>query len=288
MNRSIEHSTSPRRTIASVCTLIASVLVLAFVLSGAAYSAHDEVVRFRSGLSNSRSRPLTAKQLQTLLEGLRAKTGLMEMRFDEDGRLKLGDRAHIVGGSATARALVFAAVDSLHSFRLENHHQSPTIAFAQIESTEDFVDAAEIKHVVWDLRFDLHDFTVLRGGAEQLAAFDPALTLLHELGHGVLGLSDAVSKSDPLGGCERHVNQIRSELGLPERESYAPQSKLAVLPGNTAHSLQAELTFVRAEPGKRESKMKRFSLFFEVERVSLAVTTTPQSSQRGEMIVAMR
>src|SRR5205823_6263716 len=179
---------------------------------------------------------LTAKQLQTMLEGLRSKTGLMEMQFDADGALKLGDRTHIVGGSATARALVCAAVDSLDSFRLENYNQSPTVAFAQIASTEDYVDANEVKHVVWDLRFDFHDFTELRGGAELIAAFDPAMNLLHELGHGVLRLSDMVSKTDPLGECERHINQIRGELGLPERQQYAPQNKLAVTPGNTAQS----------------------------------------------------
>src|SRR5437016_8032401 len=99
MNRSTQHSTSWRRAIASLCTLIASVLVLSFTLSRAVSSAPDEVVRFRSGLSNSSQRPLTAKQLQTLLAGLRSKTGLVEMRFDEDGVLKLGDRTHIVGGS---------------------------------------------------------------------------------------------------------------------------------------------------------------------------------------------
>lgn len=288
MNRSSYYSTSRRRAMASVCTLIASVLVLAFAPSRAAYSAPDEVVRFRPGLCNSQSRPLTAKQLRTLLEGLRLKTGLMEMWFHENGVLKLGDRTHIGGGSATARALIFAAVDSLDSFRLENHQQSPTIAFAQIASTEDYVDAAEIKHVVWDLRFDFHDFTTLRGGAESLAAFDPAINLLHELGHSVLNLSDAVSQADPLGGCERHINQIRRELGLPERQSYTPQSKLAVTPGNTARSMQAELIFVRAESGKRESKIKMSSLSFDVERVQFLATATLQSGQRAEMVVAIR
>lgn len=288
MNRSIQHSTSRHRAMASVWTLIVSVMVIAFALSRAAYSMPSEVVRFRSGLCNSNHRPLTAKQLHTLLEGLRVKTGLIEMRFDENGSLKLGDRTHIVGGSATARALIFAAVDSLDSFRLENHNQSPTIAFAQIASTEDYVDAAEIKHVVWDLRFDFQDFTTLRGGAESLAAFDPAINLLHELGHGVLNLSDAVSKADPLGGCERHINQIRRELGLPERQSYAPQSKLAVTPGNTAQSVQAELIFVRAEAEKREGKMKISSLSFDVKRVLITTTANPQSDQHAEMVVAMR
>ena len=281
MTRSTQHVIPQHRLIASIFTLIASVMVPAFALSRAAYSAPD-VVRFRTGLSNSGSRPLTAKQLQSLLEGLRMKTGLMEMQFDETGLLRLGDRAHIVGGSATARALVFAAAESLDSFRLENHKQSPTIAFVQIEATEDFVDAAEIKHVIWNLRFDFQDFVQLRGGREVIATFDPAMNLLHELGHGVLKLSDAVSHADPLGECERHINQIRRELRLPERQSYAPENKLAVPPGNTAQSIQAEMIFVLKDPGKRENKSRSFSLSFEVERVLIAATATLRSGQRAK------
>ena len=219
---------------------------------------------FRSGIRNSACRPLTSKQRQALLEGLRQKTGLMEMQFDEYGVLQPGDRTRIEGGSPAARALILAAVDSPHSFRLENHENSPTVAFAKIESTEDYEDSAGIRHVVWEFRFDFRDFAELRGPAEAVAAFDPALQLMHELGHSVLGLHDPVNKDDELGDCERRVNLIRRELGLPLRQNYNAQSRMAMMPGSSVDSLKAEIFFVQSDDVTRS---KTYALYFNVETV---------------------
>src|SRR5689334_4044589 len=60
---------------------------------------------FRAGLRNSDSRPIATNHLQKLLTSLRQKTGLMDLNFDSDGFLDIGDRNHVEGGSATARAL---------------------------------------------------------------------------------------------------------------------------------------------------------------------------------------
>src|SRR5262245_11063750 len=49
--------------------------------------------RYRGGLRNSPGeRKLNAKQLDAVLTSLRDKTGLLEMRFDENGFLTLGDQ----------------------------------------------------------------------------------------------------------------------------------------------------------------------------------------------------
>jgi hypothetical protein len=55
-----------------------------------------------------------------------------------------------------------------------------------------------------------------------VTAFDPAITPLHELAHGVLHMQDAISASDPLGDCERYINKIRREMGQAERQNYLP------------------------------------------------------------------
>jgi hypothetical protein len=200
------------------------------------------------------------------------------MRFDEDGFLTLGDRTRIAGGSALARELVIAAVHGRDSFRLESHQQSPSVAFAGIRPTEDYVDGAGTKHEIWSLKLDFYDFAQLRGGAEALAAFDPAINLLHELGHGVLKLQDSISETDPLGDCERHNNRIRRELGLAERQNYEPRNQLAVTPESTAQCLLGEVVFVRTEVGKRDKKV---SLFFNTERVSMVMKARPQSVRRA-------
>lgn len=224
---------------------------------------------FRAGISNSTDRPLTNRQRQTLLEGLRRKTGLTEMRFDEDGILQPGDRTQISGGSAAARDLILAATDGSQSFRLENCDNSPTVAFVQIQSVEDYEDEAGIKHVIWDFRFDFRDFAELRGPAEAIAAFDPALQLMHELGHSVLRLHDPVGRDDEPGDCERHVNLIRRELGLPLRQNYNAKSRMAAMPGSSVDSLKAELIFVRADG---VTKRKTFALYFNAEIVLGAPT----------------
>jgi hypothetical protein len=212
----------------------------------------------------------------------------MEMRFDQNGSLNPGDRAHIEGGSATARALLFAAVDSPDCFLLENNERSPVVAFGQTEATTDYIDKAEIRHVVWTIMLDFHDFSELRGPAEAIKAFGPAMILLHELGHGVLRLHDPAGKEDPLGECERHINKIRRELGLPERESYYPQVELATIGHCQTSVPKATLIFVRAESGKDHDKTQSFALFFNVENVGIGVHGHGRSRHKEETMAACR
>src|SRR5262245_42508851 len=250
-----------------------------------AQSAPDAVRPFRAGLSNSKNRPLTARQLQKLLDGLRLRTGLMDMGFDEDGFLILGDRTRIVSGSATARALIFATVDGRDCFRLENHDHSPTVAFAQMRATADYEDAARVRHTVFDVEFDFHDFSELRGPAEALSAFDMTMVLLHELGHGVLGLRDTISENDPVGPCERHINRIRRELNLPERLSYNARATRTTMPGKTPECLRADIVYARAESGARDSRRKLFYMSFNAEKVS--VTNDDESRSLGGIAYRM-
>jgi hypothetical protein len=215
----------------------------------------------------------------------------MEMRFDRNGSLSLGDRAHIEGGSATARALLFAAVDSRDCFLLENNENSPLVAFGQIEATmdyTDYTDKAEIRHVVWTVMLDFQDFSELRGPADVIKAFGPAMILLHELGHGVLKLHDPGGKEDPLGECERHINQIRRELGLPERESYYPQVGLGTIGNSQASVPKATLIFVRAESGKDHDKTQWFALLFNVENVGIGAHGHGRSRYNRETMAAWR
>ncbi len=99
------------------------------------FGVQDGLSQFRSGVYVSQDRPPTKQQLKTLMDGLRFWTGLDKIAIDPGGKLSLGDRSRITGGSKTARELIVAAVDSQDSFKLERRDNSSTIAFAQIEST---------------------------------------------------------------------------------------------------------------------------------------------------------
>ena len=246
----------------------------------------SEPYRFRAGLRTSNELPLKPSELESLLNGLRFCTGFMELRFEESGQLYLGDRTHLDGGSNTARELLVAAVDSQDSFIVESRRHSPTIGFAEIEATDIYIDTMRLKHDVWRVRLDFSDFVYLRGPDKAVGSFGPAFVLLHELGHGVLKKRDLLTKVDKLGECERHVNLIRRELGLPERESYQSRGFMAVSPGSSAESLQAEFTFSMIDP--QSGKKKTFYVRFDVDRVCDVAKIRSLPPGRAEIFVAIR
>jgi hypothetical protein len=105
----VQHSA--KRSLGARCVQSAFMLALVSVLTLPGEAAAKDGLRFRSGLRNSAMRPLGERHLQTILKSLRDKTGLAEMRFDENGSLVVGDPAHFEGGSPVARELILAAID---------------------------------------------------------------------------------------------------------------------------------------------------------------------------------
>src|SRR5262245_20875478 len=77
-------------------------------------------LRYVGGLRNSvEHAKLNPKQLNLVLKGLKAKSGFLELHFDADGFLRIGDPTKFIGGSASARALLLAAVSSSQLVELE-------------------------------------------------------------------------------------------------------------------------------------------------------------------------
>ena len=253
------------RQATSVSPAVAFAVVLLVGALPSRASAADDLYPFRAGVHSSREHPLKQKQLQILLKELRFWTGLTEIGIDANEQLSLGDRSRVAGGSVTARALIIAAVGSQDSFILENRDHSPIIAFAQIAETDDYVDAAGHRHGGWQLRIDFSDFTNLRGDNASLASFDPAISMLHELAHGVLKLRDPISPEDQLGDCERHINRMRAELGLPERQNYYPRSRRVITIESPTEVLQGELTFLQRS--EQTQKKKTLLVTFNLHRV---------------------
>jgi hypothetical protein len=206
------------------------------------FAAEAQIYRFRSGLHLSRERPLSKKEQLLLERDLRTATGLEDLKFDQQGTLNPGGK-ELTTASTVARKLIEAVVVSDDSFTIESVPDSTSIAFAQIEATADYFDAAGKKHQAWNIRIDFADFKKLRGSEEVLRSFSPAMVLFHELGHGQLRLRDPVNALDPLGECETFVNQIRAELGLPLRMIYVPKGRFPFPTEFTARGEQAEFRF---------------------------------------------
>jgi hypothetical protein len=252
-------------------TLLTFTMTLLFVILSAPFifARPSDPLRYHGGIRNSQGpRKLNAKQQTIVLRSLREKTGLVELDFDEDGFLRAGDPTHFSGGSATARALLLAALESEQAFDLESHHCSLQVAFARIAAPISYhsnLTGASIDVIPVEL--DFGDFDRLRGDRQAISAFDLGIVMLHELAHGVLRLLDARTETDALGECEAHINQIRRELGLPERQHYI--ARLIELPRSTGGGSikHAELLFVRISLEQGRVRRKAFTLTWEAAQV---------------------
>jgi hypothetical protein len=283
-----DHNSSALHSICqSICARCAqAVLALALVCALAPLASSDPL-RYRPGLRNSAGKQrLSAQQLQIVLDSLRHKTGFLEMCFDEAGFLTLGDRARTAGGSATARALIIATVDGDQVFELESHDRSSQVSFARLAIGHIYDDdrtGARIEAT--PVQLDFADFAQLFGNREALAAFDPGLSVLHELGHGVLRLHDAVGDTTRLGECDEHVNRMRRELEMPERQHYSPRLKMISLAGSTY--VLAELLFVRTSNEAGRAKAENFYLRWDAKKVAI-INTVSSRGDRGATVAAAR
>ena len=226
----------------------AALALLFGALAGLA-SAQSHAAQPLTGVRNSSGwQRLSEKQLQQVRESLSQKSGFMELRFDHQGALTLGNRQRIAGGSATARALLIAAVDSENLYELESHERSADVAFARIhESADRFIGETGKRMTIFQVKIDFDDFNQLGGDREAKASFEIGIALMHELVHGVLKLQDPQDVNQ-IGECDAHVNQIRRELQLPERLYYVPGISVVQV-SDGRRIVSARLEFVERKSG---------------------------------------
>jgi len=266
------------------CVIAAAFAALYSIFSTPPATAGD-TFRYRGGLRNSLGvHKLNAKQLDAVLRSLRDKTGLIEMRFDENGFLTLGDQTKFSGGSAIARALLDAAVTMSKAVDLESHMYSSKVAFARLAEPlayRNFLSGAKID--VFPLEIDFSDFSKLRGDRPALAAFDLGFVILHELGHAALGLRDGAGDPQGPGECEAVINRIRRELNLPERQTYVAQAHTAASFTPTLGSTKlAELTFARAVEKDGRVQIEKFNLWWEAFIVGPITEAEDRGSKDGD------
>jgi len=244
-------------TLAAICLLT--------IFSVARAAQNDSVYRYRKGIHLSRERPLSKKELGRLINGIKSLTGFSAVKIDSNGDLTITDRSQFSGGSAIARDLFTAAIDGDESFTIESREHSAQIAFAQLDSVLRYSDGTGRSHEDWRIRIDFADFRELRGDEAAIASFDPGMAFMHELTHAVLRYRDPVDANDQLGDCERYLNRIRVELGLPVREHYYPKNRLAVVFGSLAEISQGTITFVQDDENPK--KQKSFFVSFDLNKV---------------------
>lgn len=250
------------------------IIVGLLTLADHAIAMNDKVYVFRPGMHISRDHQLNNAQLEALLQGFRFWTGLKEIDFDKSGNLVVGNRTVVEGGSLTARQLILAAVDGDDSFTLSAFENSSTIAFAQIESADTYIDGQGRRLTRWEVRLDFSDFKQLTGSTDLKRAFDPAINVTHELAHAIHRFDDVIQGEDRIGECERFINKMREELGLPLRSEYYPHYGVA--------SRQDGSTFVQGELRFRDSS-KEVYLSFDVAEIF----DRSQARSRAEVLASL-
>jgi len=250
--------------------LLSIAAVLCWLSSWTNASARDIPYQFHPGLRISRTKTPTTRELTGLMRDLSSLSGL-HLKVDEVGQLHYDPPSPAVGGSAIARELLVKAIDSSDSFTVESANDSAQVAFAQIESTMTYKDGSNPWHNVWVIRIDFADFAQLRGDATALKTFNPGLNMMHELTHAILRLPDPGGTNDQLGPCERYVNLMRAELGLPLRQYYFPKTSFARSPASLSQILQGELKFMHGDTrsNKPEESLLTFNiaLVVDIQRV---------------------
>src|SRR5262245_37777015 len=272
-----------RARINRVCAIAAALAILWSSFPLLLVKAVDQF-RYRGGLRNSPGeRKLKEEQLDAVIKSLRDKTGFLELRFDENGFLTLGDQTKYSGGSSVARALLSAAVKTRHAGDLESHPYSPQVAFARLAKPIAYLQySSGAKIDVFPLEIDFSDLSKLRGDNQALAAFDLGFVILHELGHAALGLRDAAGDPQGLGECEALINRIRRELNLPERQTYIAQTYTAPAFTPTAGTIKmAELVFARGVEKQGRTQVEKFNLRWEASKVGPITEAPVQSIARS-------
>ena len=233
--------------------LLSIVACLCWLSSLAQADTPDLPYRFHPGIRISQTKSPTTRELTGLIRELSLLSGL-QLKVDADGSIHYDPDLPAVGGSAVARELLVKAIDNSDSIFIERANNSVKVAFAQIESTITYKEGKDPVRNHWVIRIDFADFAELRGDATAIKAFSPGMNLMHELTHAILKLPDPEGTSDQLGPCERYLNLMRAELGLPLRQHYMPKTRWARSPESPSQILQGELNFTHEDPHSKKAK----------------------------------
>jgi len=154
---------------------------------------------------------------EELVTRLRIITGLRDLRFEDDGSLRLEGQV-LTSGSERARALLAQANKGANVIVLEDASSRSDVAFCRVVRGK-WVHGAANRPPAYVVLIDFKDFEQLSGDAEARAAFDVGWGVLHEIDH-VVNDSEDANDVQEIGECEDHINAMRLELGLPVRADY--------------------------------------------------------------------
>ncbi len=234
----------------------ALVLFLCFASPAYAENGGSNVV-LRDSVSQS--------QRKQLVGALSRISGSPQLRFDENGALRLGSKDS-KAGSALARALLEKAISGAHVIIIEDASNHSDVAFCAVFPVRWTRSGTQqpVAHVVL---IDFADFPKVVGDRRALEAFNIGWAVLHELDHVVNDSKDSTSAGES-GQCEDHINSMRRELKLPERAEYFYTLFPVSGDGNLFPTRFVRLAF---ETRAASDKKKRYWLMWDAALVGGAV-----------------
>lgn len=152
-----------------------------------------------------------------LLKELRNITGWTNLQFNKDGVLELNSK-RVENGSESARSLLETGMSGRDIIVIEDASSRADVAFCRVVPGR--WKSSEHTASVFVVLIDFKDFTKIVGDNEARPSFNVGWGFLHELDHVVNGSEDPENNSGTAGDCEAHINQMRTEIGLPIRSNY--------------------------------------------------------------------
>ena len=214
---------------------------------------------FASGRSNVILREsVSASHRAELISKLATITGWRDMKFANDGSLDVGQRVE-TSGSKAARQLLDAAVKGNKVLIIEDASSRFDVAFCRVVQGR-WVGPKDRPEQAYVVLVDFADFQRVTGDNEARASFDVGWGFLHEVDHVVNDSEDPQVSAEATGECEDHINQMRSEVGLPVRAGYF----FSTWPSRTDPTFVTRLvrlSFVRRDVASH--KVKRYWLVWD-------------------------
>lgn len=240
-------------TAKTICVLS---LLLFFSFSLNAKARDTSSIFVRPDLPREK-RDALAQKLQTI-------TGWNNLKFDDEGFLRLGisSSSSPSSGSSTAREFLLKAISDNNQMIIEDASNRKDVVFCQVVEGR-WTNNVENKTPVYVIEIDFADFDRLIGDEKTLNAFNEGWGLLHEISHVVNNSVDA-EHADELGECETLINKMRRECSLPERAEYFH----SFCPGAVGSEFSARLVrlaFDFQQPNSK--KKKRYWLIWDANLV---------------------
>jgi len=193
---------------------------------------------------------LSPARREELANKLRKITGLLDLKFDDNGFLRTGGDTTAVGGSQSAKQLLVNAINGGNVVVIEDASNSSEVAFCRVIPGR-WKENAAGKPPAFVVQIDFADFDQVVGDEPALEAFNVGWGFLHELDHIVNDSADATALGDS-GECEAHINQMRRECNLPERADYF--STLLPIADGTFRTRLVRIAFEQPLPAANKKK----------------------------------